>query len=486
MTVSSAFSRWGFRFLVALAATLLAWLVVPGTGYCQVSMDPPAAGVAMRNCMDCHRRPNLESTEGVRSNQALCLECHAKKECTRQVDGRQVPLRVDLKSFKGSRHQTVACLQCHQDVARSPHRSEAGAQCSSCHGPHGEATVKAPHLRVSCAACHHRGKALAFDAKRGQVVLSRFDDHQRPIGLADHTAPKLGQDVLCQRCHHPGNQVGAAAMVLPAKGVICFLCHNASFSIGSPWFGLALIIMIIGLVLMARFWLQGSVAGGKGSLHQKIADGSETVWRTIFSRRVVGVLKVIFFDVLLQRRLLKESVRRWFFHSLVFLSIMLRLGMSLFTWLVYQVWPQGSLAVALIDKNHPFTAMFNDLTGLCILLGIVLAMVQRLVGPKHVKSEGQDTLALVIIGLMVVAGFVAEGARILMTQVDPQTAMYSFVGYPLSRLWARFSLDWQGIYGYLWYAHALLAALFVAYLPFGKMRHMFTTPLSLLINRDLQ
>jgi hypothetical protein len=34
----------------------------------------------------------------------------------------------------------------------------------------------------------------------------------------------------------------------------------------------------------------------------------------------------------------------------------------------------------------------------------------------------------------------------------------------------------------VWYTHALLWALFIAYLPFGKLKHIFTTPLSLLLN----
>lgn len=486
MSMSAVFSRWGFRVLVSLAAAMVAWLITPAQAYSQVAMNPPMNGAAVRACMDCHRQPNLDSTEGVLANQALCQECHGKKECTRQVDGQKVSLQVDLKGFKGTRHQMVACLQCHQDVARSPHRSTEGVRCDGCHGPHGEATANAPHLRVRCEACHHKSKFVAFDAKRGQVVLARVDGQKRPISLLDHAPPDLSQDALCQRCHHEGNQVGAANMVLPAKGVICFLCHTSSFSIGSAWFGVALIILVIGLILMVSFWMRGTVAGESGSAHQKIAAGSETVWRAIFSRRFCGVLKVLFFDVLLQRRLLKESVRRWFFHSLIYLSIMLRLGLALFTWLVHQIWPDSSLALALIDKNHPFTAFVNDLTGLFILLGVVLAVVQRLVGPKHVKSEGRDALALAIIGLMVLLGFVAEGARILMTQVDPATAAYSFVGYPLSRLWALMAVNWQGVYGYLWYGHALLAALLVAYLPFGKMRHVFTAPLTLLTNRELQ
>lgn len=486
MTFKSIISRWGFGILLALAGWLVAWLLTAPLAQAKVAMDPPLPNSTMRQCMDCHRLPNLNSTEGVLANRALCQECHAKKEVVREVDGKAVSLRVDEKAFATSRHQMTACSQCHVDVARSPHRAKGPAQCLKCHAPHGEALVHDPHLRVACGACHHKSKFVTFDASHGQVVLARVNDKKQPIGLADHTPPDLSQDALCARCHHQGNQVGAAASVLPAKGMICFMCHTASFSIGSAWFGVALLVFVLGLLAMVSFWLKGSVAGETNSLHRKLAEGSETLWRTVFSKKIFAVLGVLFYDVLLGRRLLKESLRRWFFHSLIFLPLVLRMGLGLFSWLVYQVWPQSSLAMALIDKNHPFTAMFSDLMGLLMLLGILLSTAQRLAKPKNVNTEGQDAIALLLIGLMVLAGFVVEGVRILMTQVDPTIAVYAFVGYPLSRLFAALALDWACVYTWLWYIHAMLAAGFVAYLPFGKMRHMFTAPLSLILNRDLQ
>ena len=86
---------------------------------------------------------------------------------------------------------------------------------------------------------------------------------------------------------------------------------------------------------------------------------------------------------------------------------------------------------------------------------------------------------------MVGMGFVVEGARLVISQVPAQSAVYAFVGYPLARLWQALAGDVAGWYDGLWWTHAILAALFVAYLPFGKMRHMFTTPLSLIMNRKL-
>jgi hypothetical protein len=62
--------------------------------------------------------------------------------------------------------------------------------------------------------------------------------------------------------------------------------------------------------------------------------------------------------------------------------------------------------------------------------------------------------------------------------------VYTFVGYLVSKLLSLFPFNWQGVYGYLWYAHALMWAVFIAYLPFGKLKHIITTPLNLILSAD--
>lgn len=191
--------------------------------------------------------------------------------------------------------------------------------------------------------------------------------------------------------------------------------------------------------------------------------------------------------MILQRRLLQESVKRWFIHSLIFLPILFRFSMSIFTFFVSRIGPESSLAVILIDKNSGFTAFVNDLCGILILLGIVLAALQRLIiKPPHVVSEAKDNVALLLIGLLVVLGFLTEGVRILMTQLPPEVGFYSFIGYPISRLLSPLSAHCGALYPYLWWSHAVVGAIFVAYLPFGKMRHMFNTPLTLLLNYKMK
>jgi nitrate reductase gamma subunit len=252
---------------------------------------------------------------------------------------------------------------------------------------------------------------------------------------------------------------------------------------GNPVFLIAIAIAMIGIVGTLIFWFRAGVQGETSSVHRKFQLGSEVVWSKVFSREIFSILKTVFFDILLQRRILANGVSRWFIHSLIFYSFFARFVVSFATILFQKMAPEAALTLTLVNKDSPFMATFNDLTGVFILAGVIWAMVRRFVTkPEYVATQEEDTIALVIIGLVAFSGFVVEGIRILIAQIPEQVAMSAFAGYLMSRLFSIANVSWQSIYGYFWYIHALLWALFIAYLPFGKLKHIFTTPLSLLLN----
>jgi hypothetical protein len=430
-------------------------------------------------CLDCHRQPNIHSNEGVQSSRAFCDGCHASPDCRRTVDGKDVSLQVSAETFKDNPHRYAACIQCHTDVARSPHRTVIGSQCRGCHSVHGEGTAHAPHLQVDCQACHFKHQFVRLDKTDNRVKLAHVNAAQQPIGLVDHGLDDAGSDQACRRCHQPENAVGAPATVLPAKSLLCVACHPSPLSVGHPIFWLALITLLVGILLMLRFWFVGSVQDEDESLHRKISLTSDFVWQTVFSKKIITVLRVALLDIILQRRILKNSVQRWSMHSLIFLAILVRFVLSLFTGLLFSINPNSPLALVLINKNDPFTAFAYDFLGLCIFLGVLWAFIQRfVVKPAHVKTEIEDNITLGILGSLVILGFIAEAARLLVTQLPAEVAVYAFIGYPIAGALAMLPVDWRSAYPYLWYAHAVIGAAFVAYLPFGKLKHMFNVPLT--------
>lgn len=474
--------------LIAFILIIVTCCFICPEGRAEVAeMMPSQLDGKERECLDCHRFPNINTNAGVFASQSFCIECHGLKRCQKDVNNREVSLQVGLQSFGKTPHKFTACIQCHTDIARCPHESESGAQCMGCHSVHGEEEIHDPHLRVECQACHRTSKFVFLDKKVDRIRLSHFNDKKVPIGLTDHTLPDVSGQDFCQRCHNPENKVGAAAVALPSKSFMCILCHPAPLTIGHPIFWVAFLIFILGIVLTLRFWFKGSVGGEEKSLHRKIALSSESIWKTIFSKEIFSLIKVVFLDIFLQRRLLKESIKRWSIHSLIFLSILARLFLGLLTYYAHRIGPDSGLALALLNKNFGFTAFIYDLLGLFIVLGLIWAMIQRFIlKPVHVAREGQDNIALCIIGVLILLGFLLEGSRILMTQIPPQVAVYSFIGYPIAKMISFTGLDWKVVYPYLWYAHAAVGALFVAYLPFGKMKHVFNTPLTLIMNYKIK
>jgi hypothetical protein len=56
-----------------------------------------------------------------------------------------------------------------------------------------------------------------------------------------------------------------------------------------------------------------------------------------------------------------------------------------------------------------------------------------------------------------------------------------FVGDGLSRFFFGVS-GLEDTYGYVWYIHAILTGIFVAYLPFSRMFHIVLAPVLLAVN----
>ncbi len=463
----------------ALAFWFMAfWMVGPSIA----QQQPP--GQQPSECLDCHRQRNLNANEGILSSQRFCYNCHQDPGSHGDFRASKVSFQVKPEYFLKSPHRFVACIQCHTSVAQSPHRSLSGVQCSGCHPrTAGSPGTHAGHQRVRCEACHTDSPFVKLDAANNEVKLSRTNAKQVPISLAEHKVADVTREDFCTKCHVPNNQVGAPAMVLPSKSFVCIACHYSPMSIGPPVFLLAIFVALMGIVGTVVFWFRAGVQGETTSVNRKIQLGSEAVWSKVFSREIFSVLKTVFFDILLQRRILANGVSRWLIHSLIFYSFFARFALSVLTLYLQKFSPEGDWTLILVNRDSSFVATFNDLTGVFILVGVIWAMVRRFITkPEYVSTQEQDTAALVIIGLVALSGFILEGMRFVVGQIPPQVTMSAFAGYLISRLFSIMNIGWESIYGYVWYTHALLWALFIAYLPFGKLKHIFTTPLSLLLN----
>ena len=94
-----------------------------------------------------------------------------------------------------------------------------------------------------------------------------------------------------------------------------------------------------------------------------------------------------------------------------------------------------------------------------------------------------DWPANTLLGGIIIVGFILEGMRIAMAGT-PGNVPYAFIGNAISRMLTGFELT--GLYGYVWYLHAILTGAFVAYVPFSRMLHMIMAPVALALNASFK
>lgn len=436
-------------------------------GACHAAQPtPPAPSADVKQCYSCHMSPAQDSPQAAAQATQFCLNCHGQTPPA----AKGMPL-IAASFKKDNPHQEISCLTCHPGGARYPHNGQAAVDCRQCHQTrHDEKTAGGDlHLGVGCQACHLAGVKPWKDAKTGRVLAqpARMEDGQTTV----HSLAPAASETTCARCHQPGNAVGAATMVLPAKSVICMPCHTATFSAGDSVSVVALIVFAVGLLGAVSFWFSGAPAA-PAAPHAPAGHGGSAVGRALTALVLDGVF---------QRRLWRISPLRGLIHNLIFFPFLVRFVWGIVALLGTLAGPGQDWAFAMAAKNEPVTALVFDLTGLMVVLGVAGAMARRFLAqePRPAGLPRPDWLALGLMAGIVLLGFILEAARIAMTGA-PAGSGWAFVGYGLSQALGQATAG--AIYGYLWYGHAILTGAFLAYLPFSRMFHILLAPIVLMLN----
>jgi nitrate reductase gamma subunit len=429
-------------------------------------------------CMSCHRAIDPNDRRAAEKIGKICFTCHAQEPTEPQkLTAKKVSL-IMPDDYGRTSHAGVACTVCHPAAAEFGHNQQKPGDCRQCHLPHDEKVAHDLHGMVSCGACHLRDVQVMRDPVSRLVIWKRQYKPNEPSRIHDMLASY--DEKACRACHRAGNDIGAAAMILPAKSILCMPCHAGTFSAGDTTTVLALIVFVVGMVMAFSYVLTGGSperrnAGALANLFHLFIGAM----RSLFSVKMGVILKALFLDVLLQRRLYGQSPKRWLIHSLIFYPFAFR-----FTWgiiaLTGSIWrPEWSFVWPMLDKNYPVSAFVFDMTGLMLTLGVALAMIHG-AGRKRKQLPNlpnQDRAALLLIGATAVVGFVLEGMRIAMTGY-PEGAHWAFIGYGLSEIF-RNGGTLVTPFGYVWYVHAILTGAFVAYIPFSRLLHMIIGPVVL-------
>jgi len=424
-------------------------------------------------CLHCHLDASGDESRAREQTSALCLHCHGSEN--RQADSFAL---IDEKHYTATPHADVNCRVCHPRAAAFEHGNQAPGECRQCHRPHDEKMTHDLHSAVTCGACHLNGTTPQRNAAsrhigwRSPAKPDRISPvHQMQIPLKDET---------CRACHTGGNAIGASAMLLPAKSVICMPCHAATLSAGDSVTVLSLLLFLAGMVVTGSVWFAGGERG-VGSL-AKVMHSIGAVLGAVFSSRLPAIVGSLLLDGLLQRRLYRNSKERWLLHALIFFPFLFRFVWGLVALIASLQWSQWDGAWVMLDKNHPLSAFLFDLSGGLTIVGICGVIIRRVQRRSKGGVSGlppADWPAYSLLGGIMIVGFILEGMRMAMTG-SPDGASYAFVGDAISRLLAAYELT--GVYGYVWYLHAVLTGAFIVYLPFNRMLHIIMAPLVMAMN----
>ena len=428
-----------------------------------------------QDCMICHLQPDLQDARAADKINRLCLHCHGQTQTGTSIEAAKAVPLINTIDYQTQPHAQIACNQCHQQAAAYKHSSQKLADCRQCHPPHDEKVAHDAHIRVACETCHLQGVQPVSDIESNWILWKKNQLRDEPSRI--HEMVRFDDESSCRRCHYPENAIGAAALVLPAKSMLCMPCHAATLSLGDTTTILTLVLFLGGMAMILSLIFSGGSRKKKDEVHSpkrvKTSGGTD---------KFAVLIKSIVWDVLFQGRLFRQSRTRWLIHGLIFFPLVIRFLWGLVA-LSASITNPGWLWVwDMLDKNNALTGFVFDLTGIMILIGVIAALVRgRIQRAGQVTGlPRQDRTALILIAGIVLVGFILEGMRIAMTGT-PDSAPYAFIGFSISRLFSQPTVL-SNLYGYVWYLHAILTGIFIVYLPFSRLLHVILSPLVLAWN----
>ena len=191
-------------------------------------------------------------------------------------------------------------------------------------------------------------------------------------------------------------------------------------------------------------------------------------------------LKTLLMTGLFQVKTFRE-VYPGIMHGLIFFGFVVLMFGTFFDALEFHVTePLGF--TFLIGQVYLYFSLAMEVFGLFILAGLLMAAWRRYVTkPDFLGYKGEidnrpdDAIVLILLGAIVVTGFIVEALRIQSTR--PAWEVWSFGGWWLAQAFQGMSQEGlKTLHKITWWVHAFLAFGFIAYIPYSRLLHIITSP----------
>ncbi|MGD8370708.1 MAG: 4Fe-4S dicluster domain-containing protein [Syntrophobacterales bacterium] len=304
----------------------------------------------------------------------------------------------------------------------------------------------------------------------------------------------------------------------------------------------SLAIFSLGLIYKVSTWFRYSLGidAKNISTPERIFAALRGIILTFFSPKLFTLLKVLVLDVFLQVKVLRQDFLKWAMHMCIYCGFILLLLMHGLDKIV-----TSALFPEYYSTVNPFLFL-RDFFGVLVLLGVGIALYRRFVlKMPRLRTSPMDLYAIIILAIIMLSGFLLEGTKITsyskyQEMVEEYTIaadeeelksleaywvtkfgvvspglkgpfdaeilaagkeahemsclqchsrpQWGFTGYTVAKVTKPVAplLDRAKASSILLYIHFLACFIGLAYLPFSKMFHIFTTPLSLLANSVME
>ena len=169
---------------------------------------------------------------------AECLACHSDANLVKEVNGKNVSLRVDVQKFRNSIHGSMfGCTDCHTDVKGFPHDpAPARVTCQTCHADqvaqyenslHAQARKHGDTKAATCLDCHGNPHEIVAAGDPSSPV-----NH---VNIPKTCGSCHGQRFVMEASGHSAVQFlsyqesvhGKAVAAGSEKAAVCTDCHGA-------------------------------------------------------------------------------------------------------------------------------------------------------------------------------------------------------------------------------------------------------------------
>ena len=188
-------------------------------------------------------------------------------------------------------------------------------------------------------------------------------------------------------------------------------------------------------------------------------------------------VNALIYEVLLIRRIYRQSKFRWARHMLIFWGLGVLILFDIFSSLFLKAFPlQALLAV----RETAMEVVFN-LLGIILLVGLVIALIGFYVYRRSEDKIYYSPIMTTLILIATISGFLAEAFELASTPYDP-IMEYTLLGNWIASYLRTVGVDWSAVYSFASPLHIVLSGVAFAYVPFDKGIHMLITTIGRLMN----